>query len=103
MSPLPISFVRRLLAVGMIACLGASIAGCGKKVDGKYVAEGGIASIEFKSGKAILTSAGISETDDYTIDGDKITVKSKAGDLLFTIMQDGSLQSILGTLKKSAG
>ena len=99
------SLCRRLLVATTILWLATSI-GCGSKVKGKYVADGGGMAVEFKSGKAILTSAtGESETDDYTVDGDKITIKSvkAGGDIPFTLMQDGSLQGPFGTLKKSAG
>ena len=99
-----ISTLRRLLLVGMIAWLGAVIVGCKSKLEGKYVGTAGAVAVEFKSGKAILTTAlGESETDDYTVDGNKITVKSKTGDLPFTLMNDGSIEGPLGTLKKSAG
>ena len=98
------SLTRRVVVVLSIAWITTAIGGCHSKPEGKYVGAGGMAAIEFKGDKAILTSpTGGSETDDYTVDGDKITIKSKAGDLSFTLMKDGSLEGAFGTFKKSAG
>jgi hypothetical protein len=61
-----------------------------------------VASIEFSGGKATLSDmTGHTETDDYTVEGNTVTVKSKNGDVKFTIMQDGSLEGMLGTFKKA--
>jgi hypothetical protein len=86
-----------------------STIGCGSKVDGKYSGMLGMLTIEFKSGKAIVTSKALgntsSETDDYTVDGDTVTVKTKTkdGDIVFKIQKDGSLQeATLGTFTKVA-
>jgi hypothetical protein len=73
--------------------LGVAVAGCGSKPDGKYSDPSGTMSIEFKSGKAIVSTMGNPETCDYTMDGDKITVKSASGQaLVFTLMKDGTIQ-----------
>jgi hypothetical protein len=98
------SLLRRSLLVVLLAGISVSVIGCGSRVSGKYVADGGGMTVEFKSGKAILTSgSGQSETDDFTVDGDTVTIKSSAaGDMKFTIMQDGSLSGMLGTLRKAA-
>jgi hypothetical protein len=96
---------RRFVFVGLAAFLMFGIAGCGgPKVSGKYVSDGGAMTIDFESGKATLSDAlGNNETDDYTVDGSSVTVKSKdRGDLQFTIAQDGSLTGQGVTLKKSA-
>ena len=92
--------IRCALAVGLMALL----VGCSKGLSGKYTMQGGAASIEFKDGKAILSDlSGQVETDDYTVEGNTVTVKSKTGDVKFTIMQDGSLEGgPLGTFKKAA-
>jgi hypothetical protein len=89
----------------VLAALLVFVVGCDHGPSGKYTAQGGVASIEFKGGKAILNSeigGHVSETDDYTVEGNTITVKSPTGDLKFTIMQDGSLEGMLGTFKKAA-
>jgi len=99
------------------------------KPDGKY-GKGNIEFVEFKSGKVTLTAFGNSQTCDYTVDGDKITVsdvKAKYsmvsvdggfttvvfpegvqdnGTLVFTLKKDGSLQGSGGdhdTYTKSDG
>ena len=99
-------YARRFLAAGLII-VAAGVTGCSKGIDGKYVMQGGIATVEFKSGKATLTSEIMGskqiETVDYTQEGDKITVKAKEGDLVFTLTKEGNLEGMLGTFKKTAG
>jgi len=86
----------------LLASLLVVAAGCDHGPSGKYTAQGGVASVEFKSGKATLSDlSGQTETDDYTVEGNTITVKSKSGDMKLTIMQDGSLEGVLGTFKKA--
>ena len=96
---------RGVLAALLIATVG--LAGCSKSIDGKCVMQGGMAAVEFKGGKAILTSQGLgtteTETADYKQEGDKITVKSKMGDMVFTLTKEGNLEGMLGTFKKTAG
>lgn len=100
------SLFRRMLVVSSVLWLGTTLGCPGSGLDGKYVMQGGVASLELKGDKAILTSelgGHQTETDDYTVKGDQITVKSKdAGDLVFTRMKDGSLEGMLGTFRKSA-
>ena len=95
---------RGVLAALLIATVG--LAGCSKSIDGKCVMQGGMAAVEFKGGKAILTSQGLGTTEtetDYKQEGDKITVKSKMGDMVFTLTKEGNLEGMLGTFKKTAG
>jgi hypothetical protein len=99
-------YARRFLVSGLIV-LAAGLTACSKGIDGKYVMQGGIATVEFKGGKATLTSEVMGskevQTADYTQDGDKITVKAKEGDLVFTRTKDGNLEGMLGTFKKTSG
>jgi len=98
-------YARRIMVAGLIV-LAAGLTACSKGIDGKYVMQGGIATIEFKNGKATLTSemgGKQVETVDYTQEGDKITVKAKEGDLVLTLTKDGNLEGGLGTFKKTAG
>jgi len=99
-----ISIFRRLLCIGLAVWLTAGIIGCGSKVSGKYVADGGMMTIVFNSGQATLTDAlGNNETAPYTISGNTITVNSKQrGDMQFTIMDDGTLTGQGVTFKKAA-
>jgi hypothetical protein len=65
-----------------------------------------LVTVEFKSGKATITTKllGNTSTDtaDYTVDGDTVTVKTKTGSMAFKIQKDGSLQGPQGTLTKIA-
>ena len=89
----------------LLASLLVLAAGCDHGPSGKYTAQTGM-SMEFKSGKVMLGDPNPNvpvETDDYTVDGNTITIKSKNGDAKFTIMQDGSIEGgPLGTFKKAA-
>ncbi len=100
------SLIRQLSVVCLIAWMSISLAGCGDKVSGKYVSNGGVMTIDFESGKATVTMQGLGSSDtqtcDYTVDGDTVTIKNKDGDMKLTIMKDGSLQGNGVTLTKSA-
>jgi hypothetical protein len=101
------SLLGKVCTVCLIAWMSISLAGCGSKVSGKYVGGGGVMTIDFESGKATVTSQMLgntdSETADYTVNGDTVTIKIKDGDMNLTIMKDGSLQGNGITLTKSAG
>jgi hypothetical protein len=103
------SLTKHVITLAVMLGLLSSATGCGSKVNGKYSGMLGAVTIEFKSGKAIVTATTLgntsSETDDYTVDGDRVTVKSttKDGDMVFTIQKDGTLQeATLGTFTKVA-
>jgi hypothetical protein len=96
---------RRIASVSLVVAVAVCLVGCKPKFEGKYVGAANMLTIEFKSGKATLTDGSAPpEVDDYTIDGDKITVKAKSGDIPFTLMQDGTLAAPwpIGSLQKSA-
>jgi hypothetical protein len=97
--------VRNLLGLSLLLWLGACLSGCGSKIEGKWIGAGNMVTIELKSGKATIsdTQAGTTEAADYTVDGDKVTVKSKQGDIVLTYMQDGTLAGPfpLGSFKKA--
>jgi hypothetical protein len=99
-------YARRFVAAGLIV-MAAGLTACSKSIDGKYVMQGGVATVEFKGGKATLTSEMMgskqTETANYVQEGDKITVKSKEGDMVFTLTKEGNLEGMLGTFKKTAG
>jgi hypothetical protein len=97
------SISGRLLTGAMLASLAMGVIGCGTKLSGKYLTAGGAASLDFESGKVTFTSiVGGNETDDYTISGNQVTIKTSQGDLTLTIMADGSLQGNGGTFTKAA-
>jgi hypothetical protein len=95
----------RVAALALVALMTMTLASCSKGLDGKYVAAGGVMSIEFKSGKAIVTMAGESKSLDYSVDGDKITIQGPdKGDkpLVLMRMPDGSLKGDVVTFKKES-
>jgi hypothetical protein len=103
------SLIQHVVTLAVMLGLLTSTSGCGSKVDGKYSGMLGMVTIEFKSGKAIVTSTALgstsSETDDYTVDGNAVTIKSKTkdGNMVLTIQKDGSLQeATLGAFYKVA-
>jgi hypothetical protein len=70
------------------------VSGCGKSVSGTYVNPETQMSIELKSGgKASLTLAGMTHEGDYTVDGNKLTIKSNGDATTFLINDDGSISS----------
>jgi hypothetical protein len=95
--------LRRVLTAAGGILLAVGVAGCGSKVSGKYMAAGGMMTVDFEGGQATMTSP-ISqpETDPYTVSGNTVTIKAKDGDMQLTIMQDGSLQGQGVTLTKAA-
>lgn len=66
------------------------ISGC-NKMSGKYSDSSGMLSVEFKSSKAYVTTAGTTQEVDYDVDGDKVTLKNPQGNLVLTKNSDGSL------------
>jgi hypothetical protein len=99
-------FARRTVLAAGIMLLAIPLSGCSKGVDGTYVLQGGMLTLELKGGKATITSnVGPAETDvgTYTVNGDKISVKTKEVDVIFTLTKDGNLEGMLGTFKKTAG
>lgn len=100
------STISRCAVFNIVVVLAVFLAGCHPKYEGKYVGAANMVTIELKSGKATVSdsSGGAPEVDDYTVNGDKITIKSKNGDIDLTIMQDGTLAAPfpIGSLKKAA-
>ncbi|HMB94901.1 MAG TPA: hypothetical protein VKK61_02565 [Tepidisphaeraceae bacterium] len=78
----------------MIGVGGLFISGCGKSVKGTYVNSETQMTIEIKSGgKASLTLAGMTHEADYTVDDNKLTIKSPGDTTTFLINSDGSISS----------
>jgi hypothetical protein len=95
--------LRRPIAVALLAIIALILPACTKSIEGKYVSTQGVLTIVFKSGKATLTGMGETQVHDYTVEGDKITLKDpKEGDVVLTIMKDGTLEGLMTTFKKSA-
>jgi hypothetical protein len=100
-------FIQNVATFAIMLGLVTATIGCGSKVDGKYSGADGLFTVELKSGKATLTTKMLgntsTDTADYTVDGDTVTIKPKGGDMAFKIQKDGSLQGPQGTLTKTAG
>ena len=86
-----------------------ALAGCGgssssnKKLDGVYHgAPGSPITLTIKDGKATMTVGNESKTLDYKVEGNKLTLLDpKEGNAVFTINDDGTLNSEIGVLTKS--
>jgi hypothetical protein len=89
-----------LFGTVLLCALCVVLAGCGGDgLEGTYHTDGGGFTLDFKDGKVTVTTIGESETFDYKVDGNKITiVKFDEGkDLELTRNSDGSLNSPVGT------
>ncbi len=77
------------------------LSACGSKLNGEYGDKLGIASYNFKSGNKVYISAlGIETEGRYEIDGNKVKVENNGQNLIFTILNDGSIDTGFGMLKK---
>jgi hypothetical protein len=88
----------------VLAAVGTLMSGCGKSVSGTYVDDTGMFSAEFKSGGKVSLKMGgiVAQEADYTVEGDKVVVKSGGQSIEMKIKDDGSLDArpAMGTLKK---
>jgi hypothetical protein len=98
------SSFRGIVVSLIIGILSITLAGCsgggGKKLDGIYhAASGGPITITIKGDKAIVQIAGESQTLDYKVEGNKLTILNpQEGDVEFTINDDGTLTGQLGLM-----
>lgn len=77
------------------------LSACGSKISGEYADKTGVVSYTFESGDKVLISAiGIETEGRYEVDGNKVKVENNGQNIIFTINDDGSLQSPFGKLKK---
>jgi len=115
------SMLRRAFATLAIAMVAISLAGCpsksdtgggssssggsgaAKSLDGVYHSpSGGPITFTIKNGKAVMTVGNESKTLDYKVEGNKLTLLDpKEGDAVFTINDDGTLNSQMGVFTKS--
>ena len=95
------SLLVALLAISLVGC--PSKGGSGRDLDGVYHQPGGgPATLTIKGSKATMTIGTESHTMDYKVEGNKLTiVDPKEGNVVFTINDDGSLNSELGVFQKS--
>ena len=77
------------------------LSACGSKLSGEYADKTGTVSYAFGSGDKVLTSAlGIETEGKYEVDGNKVKVENNGQNIIFTILEDGSLKTPFGNLKK---
>jgi len=96
---------RKFFGSVLICELCVALAGCtgGDGLEGAYHTEGGGFVLDFKGGtKVTVTTVGQSETFDYQVEGDKITILKfdQGKDLKLTRNSDGSLNSPVGTFTR---
>lgn len=85
---------RKILTVLITVLLAA----CGGGLSGTYEGEAG--SLTFDGGKADIKTAFSTVEMDYSVDGDKILLKSPQGSLVLTRNTDGSIDTPWGPMKK---
>jgi len=89
--------VRKICVLTMLFLLSA----CGSKLNGEYADKTGAVSYTFKSGdKVLMSTIGIETEGRYEVDGNKVKVESNGQNIIFTILEDGSLKTPFGNLKK---
>lgn len=77
------------------------LSACGSKLSGEYADKTGAVSYTFESSDKVLMSAiGIETEGRYEVDGNKVKVESNGQNIIFTILEDGSLKTPFGNLKK---
>jgi uncharacterized lipoprotein YehR (DUF1307 family) len=94
------SLIIGILSIALAGCSGG---GSGKNLEGVYhAATGGPMTITIKGDKAVVQIAGESQTLDYKVEGNKLTILNpQEGDIEFTINDDGTLSGQLGLMTKT--
>ena len=82
----------------LIVLVTTLLAACGGGLSGTY--EGDMGSLTFDGSKADLKTFSSTIEMDYSVDGDKILLKSPQGNLVVTRNADGSLDTPWGPMKK---
>jgi hypothetical protein len=96
---------RHSVAGLIISLLVLALVGCGggsSNLDGFYHGvAGGPITLTIKGSKATFQVANESKTLDYKVEGNKLTIiDPKEGNIVFTINDDGTLNSELGIMTK---
>lgn len=80
----------------IIALFCLFLAACGSKLSGTYTDALGITSYKFEPGGKVYVSAmGIETEWKYEVDGKKVKIEGAQGNIVLTMMDDGSLQGPL--------
>src|ERR1700682_2553067 len=94
------------ITIGILFLCSICITGCGAKVEGNtYTGNGGVVTIEFKSGgKAYVSTGPVSTPCTYTESGKTVTLICEGDRTVFTVDDDGALKraqgGMLGRLTK---
>lgn len=73
------------------------LSACGSKLSGEYVDKAGMISYKFESGNKVYASAmGITTEAKYEIDGNRLKVEGNGQNVIYTILDDGSIDTGLG-------
>jgi hypothetical protein len=94
------------LSIGSLLIFVIFLTACGSKVEGNtYAGNGGIVSVEFKSGgKAFVATGPVSTPCTYTESGKTVTLICERDKTVFTVDDDGALigppDGFLGRLTK---
>jgi hypothetical protein len=91
-------FLRNALLLAAFVSMVLIPAGCGPALSGKYETPGGVLSLEFRSGKAIIGNEFGKTESEYEVQGDTIVLKQTG--LTLTRNPDGTISYILGTFSK---
>ncbi len=80
----------------LIVALCLFLSACGAKLNGTYSDAMGITSYKFESGGKVYVSAmGIESEWKYQVDGKRVKIEGAQGNIILTVMDDGSLQGPL--------
>lgn len=73
------------------------LSACGSNVEGTYSDKMGITSYTFDSGDKVLMSTMGTEVEmNYEVDGDKVKLATPQGNLVLTLLEDGSIRGPMG-------
>lgn len=89
----PLSMKKLILVLGVICLFG-----CGRSLDGTYSDSLGITNYKFESnGKVyISTPLGIETEQRYAVDGAKVRIGEGQGNIVMTVLGDGSISGPMG-------
>lgn len=73
------------------------LSACDSNVEGTYSDKMGITSYTFDSGDKVLMSTMGTEVEmNYEVDGDKVKLATPQGNLVLTLLEDGSIKGPMG-------
>jgi hypothetical protein len=89
-------------AFGAVLLSAALLAGCGGGgMSGTYSDSNGVLSFTFHSGKVDVNTPGGTVEAPYSVDGDRIVIKSPQGNIVIHRNKDGTLDGPLGPMSKT--